>query len=264
MSQAREAATATLLRDGTVLVTGGLYTTAPSGNTTLLNSAEIYNPVTNSFGPASSMTTARAYHTATLLPNGNVLIAGAENTAEVYHADTGMFLATNNAPNFERAAGTATLLPNGKVLLAGGFGVTTGDTNPSDFRALSSTDLYDPATNSFEAVSATPVLSTARQNQTATLLPNGKVLFAGGFTSTSNQAFALQSTELYDPVSNTITQGPNMNIGRYQAGAAIYEGTKVLIAGGFISSSTPGTFVRPRPGKYTTPPPTRSKLRRRR
>src|SRR5260370_40345394 len=75
--------------------------------------------------------------------------------------------------NSARVADTATLLRNGKVLIAGGFNFIT-------FPSLSSSELYDPATNTFAASNATPVMNSMREIGTATLLPNGKVLIAAG------------------------------------------------------------------------------------
>jgi Kelch motif len=73
--------------------------------------------------------------------------------------------------NNARRLATATLLPNGKVLIAGGFdGANT----------LSSTELYDPVSNTFATAASTPTMNAARFDATATLLPNGKVLIAGG------------------------------------------------------------------------------------
>jgi hypothetical protein len=83
----------------------------------------------------------------------------------------------------------ATLLPNGKVLIAGGSG-TTG--------VLSSTEIYDPATNTFAA--STPKMNQARGGATATLLPNGKVLIAGGFILAFGfSSSSISSTAIYNP-----------------------------------------------------------------
>jgi Galactose oxidase, central domain len=92
-----------------------------------------------------------------------------------------MFAATTPSMNVARAGATATLLPNGKVLIAGG---ANGDGNVDN--VLKNTELYDPVSNTFAPVASTPVMNTARQNATATLLPNGKVLIAGGFESVRN------------------------------------------------------------------------------
>ena len=89
-----------------------------------------------------------------------------------------------------RTEAAATLLPNGKVLIAGGS-------------FLSSTELYNPATNTF---AAGPSMSAGRSFPTATLLPNGKVLIAGGSFNISSSG-ALATAELYDPVANTFTAG---------------------------------------------------------
>ena len=139
-----------------------------------------------SWVPTGSLFTARSRHTATLLPNGKVLVAGGNNgpalsSAELYDPATGTWTATGSLGT-ARERPTATLLPNGKVLVAGGA------SNQSNF--LNSAELYDPATGTW---AATGSLGTARAYHTATLLPNGKVLVAGG----SNNAFQVfSSTEL--------------------------------------------------------------------
>src|SRR5205823_11552805 len=131
-------------------------------------------PVT--FVVTGSLATARAGqpsgHTATLLPNGNVLVAGGGDidgihpSAELYDPASGTWSATGSLAT-PRSGHTATLLPNGKVLVAGG----------GDGSILASAELYDPASGTW---SATGRVATARFGYTATLLPNGKVLVAGG------------------------------------------------------------------------------------
>src|SRR5947207_2587048 len=143
----------------------------------LLGSAPV-SPLSGSDAPftfdnTSSLNTARYFHTATLLPNGKVLVAGGYNnsyltSAELYDPASGSWSATGSLTT-ARYAHTATLLPNGKVLVAGGY-------NNSGY--LTSAELYDPASGSW---SATGSLNTARYFHTAALLPNGKVLVAGGY-----------------------------------------------------------------------------------
>ena len=247
LNTAREDATATLLPNGKVLIAGGF---GPGGllvSETALASTELYDPVANSFAPASgtgappSMNTARQDATATLLPNGNVLIAGGYDNSgnalastELYNPVANSFASASGAGappsmNAARALATATLLPNGTVLIAGGSGVL-GETN--------STELYNPVANSFAPASGTgsaPTMNTARGDATATLIPNGKVLIAGGVDSSDH---SLASTELYDPVANSFASAsgagapPSMNTARDHATATLLANGMVLIAGG--------------------------------
>jgi hypothetical protein len=129
------------------------------------------------------------------------------------------FAASTPTMNAARGSATATLLPNGKVLIAGGS---------SNGSPLSSTDLYDPVSNTFAAAASTAPMNTARFQATATLLPNGMVLIVGGY----NGSEQFSSTELYDPVTNTFAATPVMNTARYAATATLLPNGKVLIAGG--------------------------------
>jgi hypothetical protein len=172
-----------------VLVAGGL---GSSGDA--LASAELYDPATGTWSATTSLNTARTFHTATLLANGQVLVAAGDGSppafdslasAELYDPATGDWTATG-ALNTARGEHTATLLPDGKVLVAAGE--TPGG-------LLTSAELYDPTAGSW---SATASLNTARANHTATLLADGKVLVAGGFP-------ALTSAELFSPTDSTST-----------------------------------------------------------
>jgi hypothetical protein len=122
-----------LLPDGKVLVAGG---TDSSGAAT--NSAELYDPATQTWTPTGSLAGKRSSHTAILLPNAQVLVAGGFgpgtlSSAELYDPVIGIWTSAGGM-NAARGLHTATLLPNGNALLAGGFGSTSN---------LTSAELYD-------------------------------------------------------------------------------------------------------------------------
>jgi hypothetical protein len=179
------------LPDGKVLAAGGI------GTNGVIGTAELYNPATGIWTPTGSLNAPRAFHTATLLTNGTVLVADGSDfssgnsdptlaSAEIYDPATGTWTLTGSMSQ-PRESHTATRLSNGKVLVAGGSSLL-GSVFPT------STELYDPATGKW---SPTLPLVSGRRDHIAALLPCGKVLIAGGFNTSDTGP----STELYDPLS---------------------------------------------------------------
>lgn len=189
---ARSGHTATVLASGKVLITGGIDKSGA------LVTAEIYDPATNSFKAVGNMAEARAHHTATLLPNGKVLVAGggtftkanlssispqylvdvASQTAELFDPQTEAFTPAGSM-NVARSSHTATLLPDGKVLLCGG---SKGWSNLNGYPGDNTAEIYDPATGSFTNAGT---MNIGKFWHTATLLPNGTVVLAGGIAEDS-------------------------------------------------------------------------------
>jgi hypothetical protein len=126
MSSARYFHTATLLPNGKVLVVGGFGNSGNSLSTDNgLSSAELYDPSSNSWSPTGAMAARRSGHTATLLPSGQVLVAGGDErgSAELYDPTGGTWTPAGTMQT-PRAQHTATLLPNGTVLIVGGHPLT--------------------------------------------------------------------------------------------------------------------------------------------
>jgi subtilisin-like proprotein convertase family protein len=225
--------TATLLPNGQVLVAGGY---GGPGNSGVLQSAELYDPNSGTWTAAPNpMITARVNHTATLLPNGLVLVAagygnsGILSSAELYDPASGKWTPTYPL-NTPRYIYTATLLFNGQVLVAGGYGGAGG--------YLSSAELYDPSSGVW---TPTGSLNTARYIHTATLLLNGKVLVAGG----DNADSILSDAELYDPVkgtNGTWTVTDSLTTKRASPTATLLPNGKVLVTGGYGGSGNSGVL----------------------
>ncbi len=235
MNFAREHAVAVLLSNGSVLIAGGDIGTNSSATAT----SEIYDPVANTFAATTpSMNSARTSLMAATLPSSDVLIAGGDSsgssfdTAELYHVGTNNFSIVSSTMNGAREQGTATLLPNGSVLISGGFLVVSNLA-----LAEKTTELYSTASGTFQPSSGTVDMNGARANMTATLLPNGFVLIAGGDTTPGGSS--LSTTEYYNSVDNTFaaTQ-PSMTVGRALATATLMQNGQVIIAGGLANGST--------------------------
>lgn len=176
-----------------------------------------------------SMQQARLYASATLVPNGQVMVVGGYHRgvggiaiAELYNPVTGTF-STTGSLNTGRYGHTTTLLNDGKVLIAGGQNPTNG--------VLASTELYDPATGTF-SVSGSMSCACGR---VPTLLPTGKVVFSAGFNGTN----AVSSAELYDPSTGAFSPTGNLNVARAGPSSTLLSNGKVLLAGGVFFSGTP-------------------------
>lgn len=182
-----------------------------------------------------NMNIPRAKHTATLLPEGRVLIVGGMqkegdilSSVETFDPEFNRFLPTGSMIS-ERYGHTATLLRNNQILIAGG-----ADSNGN---SLSSTEIYNPATGAFAAAEN---LNFARANHQAILLDDGKILITGGVDSNHS---ALSSAEVYDPEKGAFLAAGNMTALREFHTANLLKDGNVLIAGGKTGKPSPETTL---------------------
>jgi len=215
----RSGHTATLLPDGHVLIAGGMRR-----NQDFYRSAELFDPKTGKFGATGEMLVARVGHAAVLLNSGKVLIGGGwighsvTDEAELYDPSTGKFTAIASM-NVKRGQPLMTLLRDGNVLVTGGAAVNDGSGS-----SIVAAEIFDASTMKFRATGA---MHHARVEHTATVLPDGRVLVAGGRGSEVNA-----SAELYDPKTGAFTETGSMITARYKHTAGLLSDGRVMIAGG--------------------------------
>jgi len=214
---------ATLLSDGRVFVSGGV------GSGPAVPYTEIYDPATNQWSETRPMSLDRVDHTATLLSDGKVLVVGGNGGLGPIHASTVLYDPVTNSWStranlgIKRAGHSATRLANGKILVAGGW----NEMGPAIVSSLTATaELYDPASDTWTPIAS---MSHARIGQTATLLPDGRVLVAGGYDQTTPLG-----AEIYDPDSNTWSPAGAMGYPRLWHSATLLANGTVMVAGGLI------------------------------
>jgi hypothetical protein len=210
--------TATLLPNGEVLVAGGYLGIDQHYQAIYTATAELYDPSHGTWKPTGSMTVPRAWHGATLLPNGLVLVAGGTNTttsAELYDPSKGTWTTTGSLPNFHLVA--LTLLQDGRALAIdeSGSSITPGQ-------------LYDFSTRQW---TATTNMYYSHTGVSAALLPNGDVLVYGN-------KFSCYAAEFYNPSANTWARTLGQCYNAISFGPMALLGTgKVLLAGGAVTYS---------------------------
>jgi N-acetylneuraminic acid mutarotase len=211
ISQGRWAHSATLLEDGRVLIVGGHETA--SGK---LETAEIYDPASQTWSSAGSMSDKRGEgHSTTLLSDGRVLVFGEtdEPTAEVYDPATNEWSLVGSLSQ-ARTSASSTLLPDGRVLVAGGL-----DATKAGQERLDTVEVFDPATGEWSQAAN---MNQVHSNHKALLLEDGTVFLAGGML-----------TEIYDPEADTWTSAGTPDRERsWGYTADLLNDGKILVTGG--------------------------------
>lgn len=232
MATSRSRHTATLLADDRVLVAGGRTIDPITLDQVLTSSAEIYDPDANAWTQLAPLPEARAFHSATLLVDGRVLVVGGDSpagigsTAAVFDPVTGVWA---SVPMLEaRKRHTATLLPDGRVLIAGGQG-------PGGF--LATAELFDPATDTFAPAATLPeprVDHAAEALGDGTPGPGPRVVVSGGFVVSGSGSAFVATALVYEPdagLGTWVAVAP-MNEVRSAHAAVLLADGRVLVVGG--------------------------------
>ncbi len=240
LNNTRDLHTATLLKDGRVLVTGGF------DGIQKLASCELYNPESGTWSLVGEMSEARCFHTATLLDDGRVFVTGGagndENSIiwfELFDplSETWSEINYDYGPDEDttrmsksRMCHSATLLKDGKVLVTGGFNsyLTNENNLPGDYQRTY--ELYDPETNICTIPDKDrPYMRSRRYCHSSTLLPDGTVLITGGFNYEDDYH---PNCEIYYPEPDTCLSVTPMSIGRMWHDAFLLSSGKVFITTG--------------------------------
>ncbi len=218
MTMPRHTHSANLLNDGRILVVGGYddrYYPPFSA------SSEIYDPRTDRWSKLSDLRWPRIYHSATLLSDGRVLVAGgvgAEFLVEIFDPSTQSWIHSNSMLR-QRYGHTATLLKNGKLLIVGGI---------ANGSAQEYVELYSPDTDEWVQVASPP---DKVSDQKAVLLESGEVIVVGGVSNTSPSGFSRKGF-IYDPARDIWKNLPNLAKPIYNHTATLLSNGSVIICGG--------------------------------
>jgi hypothetical protein len=244
LNTARSAHTTTLLKSGKVLAVGGRFSAA-SG--VPLASAELYDPLTGTWSNTGSMAVARWAHTATLMDDGRVLVAGGRiesprttTSAEVYDPATGTW-STAGALAKARSLHAAALLGGpscgancGKVLVTGGQSSVPEDTR-NVTETFRTSEMYNPLTNAWEPTVSEMV--EARHTTEAAVLGDGRVLIAGGFGPTA-------TAETFNPATATWTAtANNMSFAKARPTVTAMADGNALVNNGWANGPVPSSDI---------------------
>ncbi|TAG83578.1 MAG: hypothetical protein EAZ24_02890, partial [Burkholderiales bacterium] len=233
LRDARSNHSATLVPSGKLMLMGGVDV---AGVPIYRSSVEIYDPAVDTWSLAPSLPTARANHTATLMPTGAVIAVGGRESASAVTATTshvrpstisnGTFATTNNCGIGDSSA--ASILTDGRILITG---VSAGSANTSVHAFTPSTSFCDTA--------SIASMNERRRHHTATVLPTGRVLVVGGRNPPSEP---IDSAELYDPATNAWTLiDAKMRHGRSGHTATLLADGRVFVSGGLATNQSGGT-----------------------
>lgn len=253
MNVPRMGATATLLSDGRVFVSGGLeaLSTMPTQLQAIrdaVDSTEIYDPVADTWTFGPPMSDPRAGHIALQRTDQKIVLCGGiswypnfffgwlptvETSCDIYDpvANT---MSAGPSMNDARALIEPVEIAPDRWLIAGGMnGLSIIPFNAGNPTATA--EIYDASTNTWTAVGS---MATARVNQKGWALPNGTFMLAGGGDGSILAPVPLNSTEIFDPATNTFSPGPSMNLPRAAAGMVRMPQGQVFLFGGADSGST--------------------------
>lgn len=214
---ARQLHTATLLADGRVLIAGGLGVERLNGQAPAveaITSAFIFDPLQNTFLPAGAMPTGRMWHAATLLGNNQVLVAGGMDTqlatvrtAAVFNPADGIW--TSVTPGSSDHTFGSLVTTQGQTIFAGGC-QTTNNGGQLGFSGIATptVERFDPASSTFSAGAAN---AGDRLFMGSNAMSTGRAFFAGGQGVNGQQLTNVDTTETFDPVTNTFTPGPTLS-----------------------------------------------------
>lgn len=234
--------TATLLKNGRVLVAGGI-----DNRDMAISSAELYDPQSGSWAAAEPLIQARFWHSATVLPNGEVLVVGGSDddffqtqltSAELYDPESGAWRRAGDV-RMPVTFHAQTLLGDGRVLVSGGYAkMPPLGSGYYTVETLGTSDIYDPATARWSTAGD---LGVRRFGHTATLLPGGSVLLAGG-TATIGKIPALRyrnptDSEVFSPAASQWGPSGALISGRFGHTATALRNGNVLVAGGGTDST---------------------------
>src|SRR6266850_4309148 len=217
LSAARPGASAALLQNGSVLITGGDPGSGPVASADLFNSDGSVSPL------AAPMNNPRSNHISATLHDGRVLVAGgtvsgggATNSAEIFDPVYGTWTSIAGGMVEARSGAAAALLQDGRVLIAGG---------ESSGVASATLEIFDPVAGTF---SVAGVMSSPRTKHAMAVLADGRVMIIGG----SNGTAPVASTDILNPVAGSVAAGPSLATRRSGHSATTLLDGHVLVAGG--------------------------------